>query len=173
MDRIQKAALREDLSERFGKAKAAVLAEYRGMTVEQVTALRRAVRKAGGEFKVLKNRVAKKAIATDENFKALADDLKGPIGVIYLYQDPAEGAKSIIEFAKDNEKFVVTAGVLDRKRVSAGDLKAIATLPSREVLLSQIIGSLVAPHRGLLGVLNGVSRNLVQVLNAIKEKKSS
>ena len=78
----------------------------------------------------------------------------------------------LLDFAKAHDKLKVTAGHMEGSVVSTDQLKAIADLPSKEVLLGQIVGSMVSPHRGLLGVLNGVSRNLVQVINAIKDKKS-
>jgi large subunit ribosomal protein L10 len=175
MDRAQKAALRESLAERFEKANGAVVAEYRGLSVAELTELRVKLRAAGAEFKVLKNRVAKKAIeAKSPKTAAILNDLKGPIGLVLISGDFAAATKSLLEFGKDRaELFKITAGVMDAKRVSLDDLKAISELPSKEVLLGRIVGTLVSPHRGLLNVLNGVPRNLVQVINAIKDKKNA
>lgn len=173
MDRKGKEALREVAEGRFEKANAAVLAEYRGLTVASLTELRKALKKVNGEFRIVKNRVAKKAVeGKAQDAKALADSLKGPVGIAFLYGDAAAGAKALSDFEKNNELFKITAGVMDSKKLSANDVKAIASLPSKEVLLGQIVGLLVSPHRGILGVLNGVPRNLVQVINAIKEKKN-
>jgi large subunit ribosomal protein L10 len=173
MDRKGKEALREVAEGRFEKANAAVLAEYRGLTVASLTELRKALKKVNGEFRIVKNRVAKKAVEGNaQDAKALADSLKGPVGIAFLYGDAAAGAKALSDFEKNNELFKITAGVMDSKKLSANDVKAIASLPSKEVLLGQIVGLLVSPHRGILGVLNGVPRNLVQVINAIKEKKN-
>lgn len=172
ISRAKKEALRAEAGDRFNKAGAALVAEYRGLTVAELTELRTELRKVGAEFKVTKNRVLKKAIELDaEGSTALSDKLVGPVGVLYLYEDVAAGAKVAVEFAKSHEKFVVTGGIMDGAAVTEGDIKAISDLPSKEVLLGQIVGSLVAPHRGLLGVLNGVTRNLVQVINAIKDTK--
>lgn len=175
MDRAQKAALRDNLAERFEKANGAVIAEYRGLTVAELTELRVKLRAAGAEFKVLKNRVAKKAIeAKSPKTAAILNDLKGPIGLVLISGDFAAATKSLLEFGKErSEIFKITAGVMDAKRVSLDDLKAISELPSKEVLLGRIVGTLVSPHRGLLNVLNGVPRNLVQVINAIKDKKNA
>ena len=173
MDRKTKEALRINFEGRFEKANAAIIAEYRGLTVASLTELRRALRKVDGEFKIVKNRVAKKAVlGKAANSVTLADNLKGPIGVAYLYGDAAAGAKALVEFEKTQELFKITAGVMDAQKLSARDVKAIADLPSKEVLLGQLVGLLVSPHRGILGVLNAVPRSLVQVINAIKEKKS-
>ncbi len=175
MDRAQKAALRDSLAERFEKANGAVVAEYRGLTVAELTELRVKLRASGAEFKVLKNRVAKKAIeAKSPKTAAILNDLKGPIGLVLINGDFAAATTSLLEFGKERaELFKVTAGVMDAKRVSLDDLKAISELPSKEVLLGRIVGTLVSPHRGLLNVLNGVPRNLVQVINAIKDKKNA
>jgi large subunit ribosomal protein L10 len=173
MDRKGKEALREVAEGRFGKANAAIVAEYRGLTVASLTELRKALKKVNGEFRIVKNRVAKKAVlGKAESAKEIADSLKGPVGIAFLYGDAAAGAKALTEFEKSNELFKITAGVMDSRRLSSKEVAAIASLPSKEVLLGQIVGLLVSPHRGLLGVLNGVPRNLVQVINAIKEKKN-
>ena len=175
MDRAQKAALRDSLAERFEKASGAVIAEYRGLTVADLTELRVKLRAVGAEFRVLKNRVAKKAIeAKSPKTAAILKDIKGPIGLVLISGDFAAATKSLLEFGKDRgEKFKVTAGVMDAVRVTADDLKAISELPSKGVLLGRIVGTLVSPHRGLLTVLNGVPRSLVQVINAIKETKNA
>lgn len=173
MDKKAKEALRVNFEGRFEKANAAIVAEYRGLTVAELTELRRELRKVKGEFKVIKNRVAKKAVLGKvQSFAPLAESLKGPIGVAYLYGDTAAGAKALVEFQKGKELFKITAGVMEAKAISAAQVKAIADLPSKEVLLGQLVGLLVSPHRGLLGVINAVPRSLVQVINAIKEKKS-
>lgn len=173
MDRNGKLQLKTELAERFQKSNAVIVAEYRGLTVQQVSDLRVKLREAGAEFKVIKNRVAKKALESDvADMVSLSDSLKGPVGVVYAYGDSAQATKTALQFEKDNPNFVVTSGHMEGNVVSKGDLKAIADLPSKEVLMAQIVGSLVSPHRGLLGVLNGVSRNLVQVINAIKDNKS-
>ena len=172
-DRATKEAVKKDLEERFSKASAAIVAEYRGLTVAELTELRTELRKSEGEFQVINNRIAKKAIddGAPEN-APIKDKLTGPVGVVYAFGDAAATTKAVLKFAKDNEKFKITGGVMEGSALNEADLKAIADLPSKEVLLAQIVGSLVSPHRGLLGVLNGVSRNLVQVINAIKDTKS-
>jgi large subunit ribosomal protein L10 len=172
MDRKGKAALREVAEGRFEKANAAIVAEYRGLTVSSLTELRKALKKVNGEFRIVKNRVAKKAVlGKAETAKGLADSLKGPVGIAFLYGDAAAGAKALSDFEKTNELFKITAGVMESRKLSALEVKAIASLPSKEVLLGQILGLLVSPHRGILGVVNAVPRSLVQVINQIKEKK--
>jgi large subunit ribosomal protein L10 len=172
MDRKGKNALRVVAEGRFEGANAAIIAEFRGLTVARLTELRKALKKVNGEFRIIKNRVAKKAVlGKAENAKELADSLKGPIGIAFLYGDAAAGAKALMDFEKVNELFKITAGVMESKKLSADEVKAIASLPSRDVLLGQIVGLLVSPHRGILGVINAVPRSLVQVINQIKEAK--
>ncbi len=172
MNRNEKNEYRKVVGERLDAANALILAEYRGLTVEEVTALRVALKKHNASFQVCKNRLVKKAIEGEVGqYKDLLGKFKGPLGVIYSQGDSAQVTKTALEFEKDHPNFKITAGFIDSASMSPSDLKVISDLPSKEVLLAQIVGSIVAPHRGLLGVLNGVSRQLVQVLNAIKEKK--
>ena len=173
MSKARKAVVKQDITERLKKANAAIVAEYRGLTVAELTDLRVKLRESKSEFKIVKNRVAKVAIKEDvADVAPISDALKGPVGLVIVYGDAAQAAKSLIEFGKDKENFKVTAGVMDGKAVTAADLKAISELPSKDVLMARLVGTLVAPHRGILGVLNGVPRQLVQVINAIKEKKA-
>lgn len=174
MDRQGKAKLKEELAGAFEKSSALIIAEYRGMTVEEMTALRRELRKANADFRILKNRVAKKAIEGDvPDMGVIKDQLRGPIGVVCAYGDVAAATKATLDFEKDHPNLVVKGGYMEKAGMSPDQLKALASLPSKEVLLGQIVGSLVAPHRGILGVLNGVQRQLVTVISAIRDKKSA
>ncbi|NRA67108.1 MAG: 50S ribosomal protein L10 [Pseudobacteriovorax sp.] len=174
MDRSSKEQLKTAVAEQFRKSNAVIVAEYRGLTVSEMTDLRVKLRESTAEFMVLKNRVAKKAVEEDglESLKDFSNSFVGPVGVVCAFGDSAQATKTILEFAKEHPKLIIKSGHMDGSTVNVEELKAIADLPSKEVLLGQIVGSLVSPHRGLLGVLNGVSRNLVQVINAIKETKS-
>src|SRR5687768_15567166 len=112
MTKANKATLKVRLAERFQKANAAIVAEYRGLTVSELTELRAKLRESKAEFKVIKNRVAKVSIKEDApNLGAISTNLKGPIGLVLIYGDPAAATKSLLEFAKDKENFKVTAGV--------------------------------------------------------------
>ncbi len=172
-DRKMKELLGKNLAEKFNGAPAAIVAEYRGTTSEEMAELRRELRKVNSEFRVLKNRAVQKAISQyAPSAQALAGELSGPIGVTYLYGDPAAGTKTLLEFAKSHANLKVTVGLMEGALVSVAQLQAISELPSKEVLLGRIVGTLVAPHRGLLYALNGISANLVRVIHAIKETKS-
>ena len=172
MDRQGKAKLKEVTGERLKKANALIIAEYRGMKVEQLTQLRVALRKAKAEFRVSKNRIVKRAIAEDApEFAIIADKLKGPVGTVICYGDVAAAAKAVLEFNKDNEIFVVRTGAYEGEALDSDRLKWLSDLPSKEVLLARMLGSISAPSRGLVTVLSGVPRNVVQVLAAIRDKK--
>ncbi|MCB9228392.1 MAG: 50S ribosomal protein L10 [Deltaproteobacteria bacterium] len=172
-DKAAKTALRDELAGLFNKAQAAIVAEYSGISANELANLRVELRKIDTEFKVVKNRIAKKAIEDSaHSAEELKDRLTGPVGVAYLNGDVAAGAKAMLAFAKGNEKFKVTGGVFEGKALSVKDIQALSELPSREELLAKIIGSLVSPHRGLLHCINGVGSNLVRVINAIKDKKA-
>lgn len=176
MKRQEKQALRAEMGDRFDRAKAAIVAEYRGMTVQELTTLRVNLRRAKGEFKILSNRITKKAIEQlpeDKTDKNVSKFLKGPIGIAFIYGDSAQGTKTILDYAKDNEKLKVLGGLFGKDFMATEQLKVIASLPPKEVLLGQIVGLISSPHRGLVTVLSGVTRNLVQVINAIKDKKTN
>ena len=172
MDRQGKQKLKTLVKGRMEKANSAFLAEFRGMAVSELTDLRRLLRGLNAEFRVSKNRVAIKAVQDGVNkFEALTEQLKGPVGVIYLYGDVAATAKAVLKFEAEHEKFKVKSGVLDAKLLSTGQIKVLGDLPSREELLARIVGTMVAPHRGILLVLNGVSSKLVRVIAAIRDQK--
>ncbi len=175
MSRSAKEALKTTLGDKFKGSSATIVAEYSGLTMAELTALRVSLREVDATFKVVKNRVAKVAIKEDApDIEPLVDHLKGPVGVVFASGDVAAAAKSVLEFAKEKKEFFkVTAGMMDGQAVTVADLDAIASLPSKEVLLGQMVGTLVAPHKGIMGVLNGVPRQLVQVINAIKDTKAS
>lgn len=171
--KAEKIALGEGMADRFSRANAAVTAEYRGISANDLARLRTELRKAKVEFHVVKNRLARKGIETKaQDSLELAPALRGPIGVAYLYGDVAAGAKALLAFEKEVELFKVGAGVMEGKALSVAELRSLSELPSREVLMARLVGTLVSPHRGLLTVLNGVSGKLVRVINAIKDTKA-
>lgn len=173
MNREGKVQLKNEIAEKLGKANAVILAEYRGLSVGELTDLRVELRKSDAEFKVNKNRIFKRALEEDrKEFESLKDELVGPVGTVFVYGDTAQATKSLLEFNKGHENLKVKCGFMDGQSVDESALKAIADLPSREVLLGQIVGSLASPSRGLVTTLSGVARNLVYVINAIKEKKA-
>ncbi|SET06901.1 50S ribosomal protein L10 [Anaerobranca gottschalkii] len=170
--REEKALVVAELKEKFSSAQAAVITDYRGLDVARVTKLRAKLREAGVEYKVIKNTLAKLAIQ-DTELSELQEHLQGPTAVAFSYNDPVAAAKIISEFAKDNKELEIKAGVLEGKVIDLAGVKALADLPSREVLIAQVLAGLQAPIAGFVNVMQGNVRNLVYVLEAIRKQKEA
>lgn len=169
-----KYVLREQLEASFNKASAAIVTEYKGVEANELAELRAVMNGVGCELRVVKNTLARKAIEGEATDSAeVGDFLKGQIAIAYMYADSATGAKELLKFAKEHSNVVILGGVLDKKKVTLSEVKALASLPSKEELLAKIVGTLVAPHRGLLSVINGVPSKLVRTIAAIKDQKNS
>lgn len=172
MNRDNKEQLVADLATRLAGTNATFLADYRGLTVEQVNTLRGELRKAGAEYKVVKNTLLRLA-SRGTSSECLDPMLAGPTAIAIAGADPVATAKVMAEFAKTNAKFELKGGALDGKALSVDDVKALAELPSREVLLARLLGSLNAPATNFVGVLAAVPRSFVQVLAAYQDKKAA
>lgn len=168
----QKQGIVEDIKTKFEACKSAVLIDYRGLTVEEVTNLRDKFREAGVEYRVLKNTMIRRAVDA-LGMEGLEPVLEGPTAVAFGMEDAVAPAKIISDFIKETEKIEIKAGVLEGKVVDVAAVKALASLPSREVLLAKVLGSMNAPVTGFVTALSGNIRNLLYVLNAIGEKKSA
>ena len=134
----------EEIRGKFNAAKSAILVNYRGLTVEDATELRAKFREAGVEYKVYKNNLTKLAIK-DTSFEGLTADLKGPSAIAFGYEDPVNPAKIVKDFAKDHEMLELKAGVVEGEYYDNAKIIEIADIPSREVLLSRLVGSFQAP----------------------------
>jgi len=172
LNRDSKQQVVQELSVKLAKAKAAFLADYRGLTVDQVNKLRTELRNVGVEYQVVKNTLLRLA-AKGTGVECLDGYLQGPTAIAIATGDPVAPAKIMSEFAKANAKFELKVGALDGKVLSIEDVKALAELPSREVLLAKMLGSLNAPATNMVGVLAAIPRSLVQVLAAIQDKKAA
>jgi large subunit ribosomal protein L10 len=160
------------LSAKFKEAKAMVLADYRGLTVDQDTELRSALRKAGVEYKVVKNTITK--FAADQNgLNELDSFLNGPTAVAISSTDPVAPAKILSDYAKKYEKLELKVGVVEGKVIDVAGIKALAELPPKEVLIAKVLGGFNAPISGFVNVLNGNIRGLVVALNAIAQQKAN
>lgn len=168
----QKKAVVADLAEKIKNAKSFILADYRGLTVEQDTDLRNQLRKANIEYKVVKNTLTRFA-AKENELDELDPHLNGPSAIAWSYTDPVAPAKVLVEYAKKNEKYELKAGVIDGKVIDVNGIKSLAELPPREVLIARVLGGFNAPISGLVNVLNGNIRGLVVALNAIAEKQAA
>lgn len=161
-----------ELSEKLRNSKAAFLANYRGITVEQTNVLRGKLRAAGVEYRVVKNTLLSLA-CKGTDFECLQEHLTGPTALALALDDPVQSAKILFEFAKDSKVFELKTGALDGNILGVGDIEALSKLPSREVLLGKMLGSMSAPATNFVGVLAAVPRSLVQVLGAIQEQKNA
>ncbi|MBI4918194.1 MAG: 50S ribosomal protein L10 [Acidobacteria bacterium] len=146
------------------------VAEYRGMTVEQITDLRTKVRKASGGVRVLKNTFLRRAVAGTGK-ESVAGLAKGPNAVILGRKDVVDLAKVLAAAAKESDKFQLKGGVVDGKAVTAAQIRQIAELPPRAVLLGRAVGSMASPLRGFVTVCQGNIRNLVYALDAVRRAK--
>ena len=172
MNKESKEQLVAELAEKLAAAKAAYLTDYRGINVEQANTLRGELLKTGVEHRVVKNTLLKLAIKGTDN-ECLNDHLNGPTSLTIVNDDPVASAKVLSEFAKKVDAFELKCGVLDGKLLSIDEFKALADLPSREVLLAKMLGSINAPVSNFVGVLAAVNRSLVQVLAAVRDQKEA
>ena len=162
----------ERLKARLSGVKTAVLTEYRGLTVQQLSDLRRQLRPAAAEYKVVKNRLARLAVQGSP-LDGLGPHLRGPMGLVISKQDPVSLAKALQTFVKANPLLQIKLGYVDGRLLQPTEFRAMADLPSREVLLGQVVGALRAPLAGLVGTLDGMLRSLVSVLDQIRAKKDT
>lgn len=160
----------EEIKDRLQKIQGAVLTDYRGLNVAEVTELRTKLREAGIEFKVLKNTLVRIA-ANEVELEGLDLYLEGPTAIAFGLEDPVAPAKILADFAKAHKALEIKAGILENRVIDAGGVKALADLPAREVLLAKLLGAMQSPMYGFAGSLQGLLRNLVYVLNAVQEKK--
>ena len=153
----------EELRTRLAGATTAVLTEYRGLTVRQLSDLRKQLKAAAAEYRVVKNRLARIAIEGSP-LEGLRPHLTGPTGVVIGKKDPAAVAKALSVFAKANPALTLRVGVIDGQVLEPAALKAVADLPSRKVLRGQLVGAVQGPMASLVGLLQAPLRELVYVL---------
>jgi len=155
-----KAAKVAEVQEKIQKAKSVVVYDYRGLTVEEVTNLRSEMRKAGVEYVVLKNGIverAAKAAGIDDSFLPM---LKGPSAFAFGYEDAVAPAKILKEFIKKTKKCAIKGGIVEGKVEDEASMNAIADLPSREVLIARLLGSMMSPISGLAIVLDQIAKKM-------------
>jgi large subunit ribosomal protein L10 len=165
-----KKALVAEVAEVAAKAQSVVAAEYRGLTVGQMTELRAKARKQGVYVRVVKNTLARKALA-GTSFESVGPKLKGPLVLAFSKDDPGAAARVVKDFAKANEKLVATLVSLGGQVLPAKDLDTVASLPTREQALSMLLGTLKAPVQKFVSTLAAAPSKLVRTVAAVRDQK--
>lgn len=167
-----KKALVAEVAEVAARAQSVVAAEYRGLTVGQMTELRAKARKQGVYMRVVKNTLARKALA-GTSFESVGPKLKGPLVLAFSKDDPGAAARVVKDFAKSNEKLVATLVSLGGQVLPGGELDKVASLPTREQALSMLLGVLKAPIQKLVGTLAAPASQLARTLAAVRDHKQA
>ena len=154
----------EDFKTRLDGAKTVLVTEYRGLTVQQLSDLRKQLRGVSAQYKIIKNRLAKLAM-TDTDLSKLGPHLKGPTGMVISKEDPVAVAKALHTFAKTNVALAIKVGFIEGQVLPPADLKALSELPSKDAIRSQIIGAIEGPLAQLVGLLQATQRDLAYVLS--------
>ena len=160
------------IKSKIEKAQVALITEYKGYTVEEITNLRRELQKQGGDYMVTKNTLTKVAIKGTE-YEAMADLMKGPIAIAFGFEDQVSPAKVVSKFIKDSKKGEILGAVLEGNLLSASDAKALANLPSKEELYAKMLGSINSPASGIVGCVNGVMASLTRAIAAVRDQKAA
>ena len=168
----EKQQIAEDLRDRLSKSAIIVLTDYKGLDVAAMNDLRRRLRAEGIEYQVVKNTLLIRA-AEDNDIALIKDYFKGPSAIALSYDDPIAPAKVLSEFAKENKKLEIKAGVMNGQVLDANAIKALAKLPSREVLLGQFLSALNAIPTSFVRTLAEIPRSFVGVLAAIRDQKEA
>ena len=169
-------AFKEDkvslMKEKVDKAQVAIVTEYKGYTVEEITKLRRSLQKEDGDYMVTKNTLAKIAVKGTP-FEVLTDSLKGPIAIAFGFGDQVAPAKALSNFIKESKKGEILAAAMDGKLLSAAEAKALANLPSKAEIYAKMLGCINSPASGIVGGINGVMSALVRAIAAVRDQKQA
>lgn len=168
----EKKKIAEDLHDKFLRSKVVIATDYKGLNVEAISDLRKKLREFDIEYKVVKNTLLERAT---ENTEAalIKDKFKGPTAVALSYKDPVAPAKILVKFAETNKNLIIKAGVLNGKALDFNSIKALSTMPSREVLLGQLLSAMNGVPASFVRTLSGVPKKFLYVLQAIKNQKEA
>lgn len=172
MELDKKKEIVTQLHEDLKKSKIVIVTDFKGLDVAAVTKLRSQLTKENIDYRVIKNTLLRRA-SENTSVAVLNDLFKGPSAVAISYDDPVSPAKILTKFAEENKKLEIKGGVMDGKAIDFNGIKALSSLPSREVLLSQLLCVMNAVPTGIVQVLAAVPRNMMNVLNSIKEKNEA
>lgn len=160
------------IKEKVEKAQVAIVTEYQGMSVEEITKLRRALQKEEGDYMVTKNTLAKLAVK-DTDYELLTELLTGPIAIAFGYGDQVMPAKALAKFIKETEKGKIVGAVLDGKLLSAEEAKALASLPSKQEIYAKMLGCINSPASGIANSVNAVMSQLTRAMAAVRDQKTA
>ena len=160
------------IKDKIDKAQVAIVTEYKGLSVEEITKLRRALQKEGGDYMVTKNTLAKIAIKGTP-YEVLADSMKGPIAIAFGFEDQVAPAKALSQFIKETKKGEILGAAMDGRLMSASEAKALATLPSKEEIYAKMLGCVNSPASGIVGSVNAVMASLTRAVAAVRDQKSA
>lgn len=170
MNRAEKAKIIEGLKEKADKASIAIVTDFHGLKVSELSPLRAKLHEAGCDYQVVKNTLARKAF-TEGTHDVLNNHLKYNCAVAFGYDDPVVAAKVLVEFAKKNDKFSVRCASLDGKLLEAASIKALSEFPGCEQLLGSMLGTMNAVPQNFVSLFANIVRGMVNVLTALKDKK--
>ncbi|MER3524647.1 MAG: 50S ribosomal protein L10 [Ignavibacteria bacterium] len=173
MKRTEKETIVAEVAETVSRASAMYFTDFTGLTVEQATELRRELRKAGVQYRVVKNTLIKKALEQVSGYDKVYDKLVGPTGIAFVFDDAVVPAKVLEKFITKHQKLSLKAAVLEKQVYDGSKLKELAQLPSKKEMMASILGSIQAPLAGVPIVINAVMRDLVSVIDQLAQKKAA
>mgnify|MGYP000221111884 FL=1 len=173
MKRSEKEQIVAEVKDMISRAKGMYFADFTGITVEQVTELRREFRKSNVEYRVVKNTLARKALENTAAYDRVVPKLVGHTAIAFGYDDPIAPAKIIKKFRDKHEKLNVKLCIIENQVFDGAELDKIAQLPSRQELIAGILGSIQSPISGVVGAVGAVIQNLIYVIDAIEKKKAA
>ena len=160
------------IKDKIDKAQVAIVTDYKTLSVEEITKLRRELQKENGDYMVTKNTLAKIAIK-DTPYEVLAESLSGPVAIAFGYEDQVVPAKVLSKFIKETKKGAIIAAALDGKFLNADEAKALADLPSKSEIYAKMLGSINSPASGLVYTVNGVMAALTRAVAAVRDQKTA
>jgi large subunit ribosomal protein L10 len=172
LSKDQKKVLLAEMQDRVDSSQGLVFTDFNGLSVKSMQDFRRQLREVGGRYKVVKKTLFAKSLYNLDIDNSSLDNFPGNLGVVYCEDTPA-GAKTVYKFSKSEAKLVILGGLLDNSIISDAQVKSLATLPSKEQLQAQLVGTIAAPMTGFVNVLAGNMRGLLNVLNAYKKSQAS
>ncbi len=172
MPTVQKETTVDEIKDRLTASGGLIMADYRGLTVKEMQELRTKVRESGADLKIYKNRLTQIALR-ELAMPSLDDYLTGPTALVFLVDDPVAPAKALHDFAKGHQALEIKGGLVESQVVDAGAIKAIAVLPSREELVAKLMGMMLSPIRGFMGMANAPVSAFARTVQAVADQKAA